>query len=221
MLIRIRTEELRRRGEGMSVLTAQSNAAREKKLAANNPKNKKNSATTNRGRKTKNRVTYSCRPRIPSALIPSNTKPSHAIQNANRLTSSVDDGSAVLLSSCVALATSESLSNFISRIMLRKIHFRTYAISQPTSTTISMTKRRGKKRANSRISSCVAWVNSFTIISRIVTSLPSVPNFHQRRLQPFARQAKVFDILLYLFARGFTILDQKCECPSAIQRSQC
>src|SRR5438477_9722572 len=93
IVIMIRTAELSSRGDGMSVLTAQSRAAREKKLAASKPKKRKNRATTKRGRKTKKRVTYSSRPRMPSALTPSRTKPSQAIQKAKRLTSSVDDGS--------------------------------------------------------------------------------------------------------------------------------
>ena len=48
-VIRTRAAELSRRGEGMSVLTAQSSAAREKKLAASNPKNKKDQSDQQAG----------------------------------------------------------------------------------------------------------------------------------------------------------------------------
>src|ERR1700687_1095421 len=55
----------------------------------------------------------------------------------------------------------------------------------------------------------------------MVTSLPSVPQFHQGRLQTFTRHAKVFHVLLYLFSRCFTVFDEKRKCPSAIERRQC
>src|ERR1700693_2206804 len=54
----------------------------------------------------------------------------------------------------------------------------------------------------------------------MVTSLPSVPQFHQRRLQTFACHAKVFHVLLHLFSRSFAVFDQKRKCSSAIKRGQ-
>src|SRR6202171_422977 len=57
-------------------------------------------------------------------------------------------------------------------------------------------------------------------MSRLVTSLPSVPQFQQGRLQTFACHAKILDVLLHLFSRGFAVFHQKRERPSAIERRQ-
>src|SRR5271165_4117191 len=62
----LRRARLKTRGEGTFALTAANRAAREKKLAASSPKNKMNMATNSRGKKRKNLVVCSCRPRIPS-----------------------------------------------------------------------------------------------------------------------------------------------------------
>jgi len=56
--------------------TAASKAAREKKLDANIPKKRINTATKSRGRKRKNLEISSPRAITPSALIPKRTKPS-------------------------------------------------------------------------------------------------------------------------------------------------
>ena len=97
-MMTLRRARLKSRGEGTFALTAARRAAREKKLAASNPKNMMNMATNKRGRKMKNLATCSWRPIIPSTLTPSRMKPSHATQKAKRLNTSVAEGSAALVS---------------------------------------------------------------------------------------------------------------------------
>src|SRR5262249_35853989 len=94
----VRTVELISRGEAKSALTAANSAAREKKLAAKNPKKSTNSATNNLGRKPKNLEMCSCNPTIPSTLTPTRMNPIQATQKTKRLNSSVEEGRAALLS---------------------------------------------------------------------------------------------------------------------------
>src|SRR6476659_3527312 len=93
-VIIVRTAQLIMRGDGKFALTAPSSTAREKKLAASNPKNRMKSDTTSRGKNSKNVATCSSNPATPSTLMPTKINPSHAIQKTNRLTSSVSEGSA-------------------------------------------------------------------------------------------------------------------------------
>src|ERR1700682_1605949 len=54
----------------------------------------------------------------------------------------------------------------------------------------------------------------------MVPSLPSVPHFHQGRLQTFTGHAKIFDVLLYLLSRGLAVFDQEGKCPAPVERRQ-
>src|ERR1700682_684625 len=73
----------------------------------------------------------------------------------------------------------------------------------------SMASSRGRKRAKSRASACVARVNSPTINCHIFTSLPSVPSFKQGRLQSFECLAKCFHVRLHLFPGSVAVFDEE------------
>src|ERR1700716_2515248 len=82
----------------------------------------------------------------------------------------------------------------------------------------SMASSRGRKRAKSRASSCVARVNSPTINCHIFTSLPSVPPFKQGRLQSFKCLAKCFHVRFHLFPGSVTVFDEEGVHLSAVKR---
>ena len=87
-----------------------------------------------------------------------------------------------------APAFSDSLSNLISRRMLRAMSFRRYAITHPANAMITNTISRGRKRAKSFTSSCIALISSLTIISRMMTSLSVFPQLQQIRFQALELQ---------------------------------
>src|SRR6266851_3475525 len=178
-----------------------------------------NTPTSSLGRYRKNRETYSCRPTTPSTSTPSRKNPSQTTQNTRRAISSVDEGKAALVSSWLAPALSESLSNFARRKAPRTTILRKYANAQPRTAMTSIATRRGRKCAKSCASSCIARVNSPTINCHIFTSLPSVPPFKQGRLQTFECPAKCFHVGFDVFPRSVAVFDEEVVHFSAVKRS--
>src|SRR5260370_6243542 len=170
------------------------------------------------GRHRKNRESFSWMPTTPSTATPNIKNPSQTTQNTRRAIRSVDEGKAALVSSWLAPALSESLSNFARRKAARTTILRKYANAQPRTAMTSIASRRGRKCAKSRASSCIARVNSPTISSHIFTSLPSVPPVKQVRLQTFECLAESFHVRFHLFPGSVAIFAEEGVHLSTIKR---
>src|ERR1700757_228499 len=73
----------------------------------------------------------------------------------------------------------------------------------------------------SRAISCMAWVSSVMMMSRIGISLPLRPDFEQVRLQSFELGAHGFHTGLDVFPGPVAMFQQKRQDPPTIERNQC
>ena len=174
-IIIVRRARLTSRGDGRSAFTPPNKAAREKKLAASNPKNRMNSAANNRGRNPKKFEMCCSTPTMPSTFTPTRMNPSHATQKTKRLNISVGAGSSAPRKREAAPVCSDNLSKRVMRNTLRTTARRTHAISQPMTTSVSISKNRGRKRPRPPTISCMVRFNSLMKFCHIanLTSSPA------------------------------------------------
>src|SRR5271167_1566379 len=85
---------------------------------------------------------------------------------------------------------------------------------------ISVASSRGRRCAKFLASSCIAWFNSPTIISHILTSLSCVPKIKQVRFQALEGQTECFDVSFHFLSRGVAVFQKKGVHLAAIKRSQ-
>src|SRR5580658_3419500 len=104
--------------------------------------------------------------------------------------------------------------------MLRKITFARYATTHPTNAMITTTMIRGRMCAKPRASSCIACVNSLTIIFHIVTSLSTVPYLQQIWLHSFEFQTQRLNIVLHVGGSTVAVLQQEGKRSAAKKRRQ-
>src|SRR5450631_2902544 len=83
---------------------------------------------------------------------------------------------------------------------------------------ISISSKCGRKRAVLATISRVARVNSETISSHILPSLPFIPYFQEIRFEPLKSQAEVLDVSFDILGRCVTILKQERIGLASIQR---